>query len=153
MNLEEMRKLAIALPFGEERSKELLMLADAFEEAGREQEALYLRRRAAIKYRDRYNIALSSLNGRTTKKVAGNTYLHLNDAEMVALEYYGTVVVWFYPDGTFKLSHGRHKTATTKRRINDWCPFRVWQKDYEWFIGMNPFVNRMVVDDLGNRVG
>lgn len=42
-------------------------------------------------------------------------------------------------NGTITLRHDGHRTATTKRRINeclrasDW-PWRVYQEDFEWYI-------------------
>ncbi len=45
--------------------------------------------------------------------------------------------------GTVRLNSGGWETVTTKRRINEafeafGLPFRVWAKDYEWFVHRLP---------------
>jgi hypothetical protein len=59
---------------------------------------------------------------------------------------HGTNVVVIYPDDTVMLNSGGWHTHTTKKRINQYSPVQVYQKNYEWYLkDGTPFEDRMVV--------
>lgn len=72
---------------------------------------------------------------RSTKKLGNNTYLVRIDAESIGVQLHNTVVVTIHKDGTYTLNSGGWRTVTTKNRINEYCPVRVNQRKYEWYVG------------------
>ena len=55
------------------------------------------------------------------------------------LTYHNTVVCEDLGDGRTRLNSGGFRTATTKRRMNEYaeamgCEWRIFQRDYNWFI-------------------
>jgi len=66
------------------------------------------------------------------------------------IKYHNTIVVEYLPDGSCILRSGGWKTVTTKRRINEYSPVRVYQQNFEWYIAdgkdtPTPFVDGMIV--------
>lgn len=45
-----------------------------------------------------------------------------------------TDVVTIRSDGTYVLRNGGWQTTTTKRRINQYSPARIYQKDFVWYV-------------------
>lgn len=74
-------------------------------------------------------------NKRPTKKLGNNTYLVRLDPETIGVQLHQTVVVKIHSDGTYTLNSGGWQTVTTKQRINEYCPVRVSQRKYQWFVG------------------
>ena len=72
----------------------------------------------------------------------------------IALRYHGTSVVTWKRDGDVVLRTNGFRTLTTKARINDAAPCRVWQHNFKWFVGQSsrlpvvPFEEGMVVRAL-----
>jgi hypothetical protein len=71
------------------------------------------------------------------------------------LTYHSTVVCEALPDNKTRLNSGGWRTATTKKRMNQYAEmmgheWRVYQKDYEWRVDYNgtnlKFHDRMVID-------
>lgn len=85
-----------------------------------------------------YESALKTLKNRETKKVGNNTYLVRGENE-VGVRLHSTIVVTIHADGTYTLNSGGWRTVTTKARMNEFCPVRVSQKNYDWFVGGEPF--------------
>jgi hypothetical protein len=71
---------------------------------------------------------------RGQRKVGNNTYAYINHDSSVSIELHGTKVVTIYPNGLYKLNSGGYHTSTTKKRINQYSPVKVYQKNYNWFL-------------------
>lgn len=83
---------------------------------------------------------------REQRKVGNNTYAYIENDGSVAIELHGTKVVVLYPNGLVKLNSGGWRTHTTKKRINQYSPVKVYQKNYEWFLSDGtPFEDKMVI--------
>jgi hypothetical protein len=83
---------------------------------------------------------------RSQRKVGNNTYAYIEHDASVAIELHGTKVVVFYPNGLVKLSSGGYRTSTTKKRINQYSPVSVYQKNFEWFLrDGTPFEDNVLV--------
>ena len=85
----------------------------------------------------------------TRRKVGNNTYAEILQDNSVAITLHSTDVVTIHEDGTYTLRTGGWQTVTTKDRINQYSPVRVYQRKYEWFVKINgrelPFMEGMVV--------
>ena len=83
------------------------------------------------------------------RKIGNNTYAEILHDGTVAIKLHNTYVVKINPNGTYTLNSGGWQTVTTKDRINQYSPRRVYQRKYEWFIDINgkeyPFMDGMVV--------
>lgn len=67
-----------------------------------------------------------------------------------AIRYHNTDVVCIYPDG-WELNSGGYYTVTTKKRINDYSPTYVFQRDWVWYInGNTEFHDHMFISLKGN---
>lgn len=85
---------------------------------------------------------------RGERKVGNNTYAYILLDGSVAIELHGTKVVTIHTDDSVTLNSGGYHTSTTKKRINQYSPMRVYQKNYEWFLGDGtPFEDGMIVTD------
>jgi hypothetical protein len=85
---------------------------------------------------------------RSQRKVGNNTYAYIEHDGSVAIELHGTKVVVIYPNGLYKLNSGGYRTSTTKKRINQYSPVKVYQKNYTWYVnaGNEPeFEDNMLV--------
>lgn len=86
------------------------------------------------------------LRGRATRLV-------LLPSGSVAVRYQSTDVVIFNPDETITLNSGGYRTLTTKARINEWSPARIWQAKGLWSVSAMPvavpFRDGMRVDWAG----
>lgn len=71
------------------------------------------------------------------RKLANNTYLHRRD-DRIAVTYHETDVVTYHPDGTVVLDSGGWRTSTTKERLHNFSPLRVWQEDSIWYVSGPP---------------
>lgn len=83
---------------------------------------------------------------RTERKLGNNTYGYIMYDGSVVVELHGTKVVTFYANGLVKLNSGGYQTHTTKKRINQYSPVSVYQKDFKWFLrDGTPFEDNMLV--------
>jgi hypothetical protein len=83
---------------------------------------------------------------RDQRKVGNNTYAYIEHDGSVSIELHGTKVVVFYPNGLVKLNSGGYRTSTTKKRINQYSPVSVYQKNFEWFLrDHTPFEDNVLV--------
>lgn len=80
-----------------------------------------------------YQTANEKLVGRNkdSKKLANNTYL-VRNGEDIAIRLHSTNVVTYKQDGSIVLNSGGWKTSTTKDRINNYSPIRIWQHRGIW---------------------
>ncbi len=96
-----------------------------------------------------YLEAVAMVRGKTnknTRKVGNNTYAEIEYDKSVSIRLHGTTVVRFYPNGLVKLNSGGYHTHTTKKRINQYSPVRVYQKNFEWFLSDGtPFEDNILV--------
>lgn len=83
------------------------------------------------------------------RKVGNNTYAEILHDNSVGIMLHSTYVVKIHPDNTYTLQTGGWQTVTTKDRINQYSPVRVYQRKYEWFVNLNgkeyPFMEGMRV--------
>lgn len=96
--------------------------------------------------------AVSMVRGKrnaTSRKVGNNTRAILRENGDVQIVLHSTPVVTIHKDGTYTLRTGGWNTVTTKDRINQYSPVRVYQRDYQWYVTINgkeyEFMNGMVV--------
>lgn len=83
---------------------------------------------------------------RGQRKVGNNTYAYILSDGSVAIELHGTKVVTIHADDSVTLNSGGYQTSTTKDRINQYSPMRVYQKNFTWFLSDGtPFEDNMVV--------
>lgn len=68
------------------------------------------------------------------RKVGNNTYAEILDDGSIGITLHSTIVVKIHTDGTYTLSNGGWQTPTTKDRINQYTPFRITQRNFEWYI-------------------
>jgi hypothetical protein len=84
-----------------------------------------------------------------SRKIGNNTYAEILNDNTVAIKLHSTYVVKIRDDGTYTLNSGGWQTVTTKDRINQYSPVRVYQRKFEWFVKLNdkeyPFIDGMVV--------
>lgn len=90
-----------------------------------------------------------SKRNKDSRKIGNNTYAHILNDSTVAIRLHGTDVVSIHPDNTVTLQTGGWQTSTTKDRINQYSPVKVYQRKYEWYVTINgkeyPFMEGMVV--------
>ena len=97
-----------------------------------------------------YATASATIKNRETKKVGNNTYLIRIDPETIGVKLHNTIVVKIHKNGTYTLNSGGWRTVTTKSRINEFCPVKVVQKKYEWFVGDELFYDGIKVKVVNN---
>jgi hypothetical protein len=92
---------------------------------------------------------VKGISYRTRRKVGNNTYAEILHDGSVGIMLHSTYVVKIHADNTYTLQTGGWQTSTTKDRINQYSPVRVYQRKYEWFVNINgrelPFMEGMVV--------
>ncbi len=71
---------------------------------------------------------------RGQRKVGNNTYAYIEYDGSVSIELHGTKVVVIHPDDSVTLNSGGYHTSTTKKRINQYSPMKVYQKNYTWYL-------------------
>ena len=67
------------------------------------------------------------------KKIGCNTLLWRVSEDTFAVRYHWTEIVKIHRDGRWTVNNGGYITPTTKKRINQYSPARVFQKDYSWY--------------------
>lgn len=92
---------------------------------------------STYRYRGRFTYQqaaelLASARG-DSKPLANNTRLYRRGDDY-AVRLHSTDVVTLHPDGTYTIDAGGWKTATTKQRICDYSPARLYQEAYSWYL-------------------
>lgn len=84
-----------------------------------------------------YTNADAMLQGRCKdrRKVANNTYLERRDNNKIALRLHNTDILIFEPSGVIEYQTGGWKTPTTKQRLNEFGPLRIWSDRGVWYCG------------------
>jgi hypothetical protein len=104
-----------------------------------------------------YAEAAAFLGGRRVRSIPSirATVVSRLDEHTIAVSYHGTDVVTYHDDETCTLHTGGYHTVTTKSRINDFSPARVYQRNFNWYIMVRcetkpqSFHDGMTVDDNG----
>lgn len=68
------------------------------------------------------------------RKVGNNTYAEILPNGSVGIKLHNTYVVKIHEDGTYTLNSGGWQTSTTKDRINQYSPKKVYQRDFQWYV-------------------
>jgi hypothetical protein len=71
---------------------------------------------------------------RKSRKVGNNTYAEILPDSSVGIMLHGTYVVKIHSDNSATLNTGGWYTSTTKDRINQYSPVRVYQRKGEWYL-------------------
>ncbi len=98
-----------------------------------------------------YLEATKTLDNRSSKKIANNTYLkQLNDC--IGLLYHDTYIIKFYSDYMI-LDNGGYYTMTTKERLNTFGIVGIYQKNSIWYLSDNSaFYNGVKIDYSSNVI-
>ena len=67
------------------------------------------------------------------KPIANNTRLWEDWKGDYEIRLHGNVIIRINKEG-MSLHDGGWKTVTTKARLNDWTPYHVYQKNWEWIL-------------------
>jgi hypothetical protein len=70
---------------------------------------------------------MKRLDGKDTRKVAGNTFLSKQGDGIISLRLYNTDIIKYYFDNSITLNTGGHRTTLTKDRINDFQAYVILQ--------------------------
>jgi hypothetical protein len=77
-------------------------------------------------------------NNKSRRKIAGNTWGEIDPVTgMITVTFHKTHIIRAFPSGSFVLNNGGYQTVTTKRRLNQFTPFSVWQRNFTWFTREN----------------
>ncbi len=88
-------------------------------------------------------------NNRTTRKIGNNTYAEILPDGSVGIMLHSTYVVKIHPDNSATLNTGGWYSATTKDRINQYSPVRVYQRKGEWYLESGlEYEDGMIVADM-----
>ena len=82
-----------------------------------------------------YQNADAQLTGRCKdrRKVANNTYLERRDDHTIALRLHATDILIFTDDNRIRYESGGWKTPTTKQRMTEFGPLRLWSDRGIWW--------------------
>ena len=96
--------------------------------------------------------AVKMVRGKTnrdTRKVGNNTYAEILPDGSVGIALHGTTVVRIHPDNSATLNTGGWYASTTKDRINQYSPVRVYQRKGQWYLESgDEYEDRVVVADM-----
>lgn len=86
-----------------------------------------------------YEQAAALLTGRckNSKKLRYATWLERTSEKTIAVRQHATAIVIFHDNGTITLNTGGWRTRTTKDRLNDYTPLRIWQDKGVWYVKYN----------------
>jgi len=94
---------------------------------------------------------LRKRQGHLRAKLHKNVYLEWRWVSL-AVKYYDTDIVTYYPDGRIELRNSGFQTVTTKQNINSFSPFHVYQREGVWYVSAGPdrdkvkFENGMILE-------
>ncbi len=96
--------------------------------------------------------ARNLLNGKIQKKINHNTYLRNDGNGNLSIVFYNTAIVTICEDGTYVLNSGGFRTVTTKERIRQYTPAKLYQEKKQWMIGDELFTDGVIVGEDGEIV-
>ena len=79
------------------------------------------------------------------RKLGNNTYLVVRDDGGFGVRLHNTEVVIHYED-QIVLDTGGWYSVTTKARMNEYTPFHICQKDYDWYVDDMPYEDNMIIE-------
>lgn len=82
------------------------------------------------------------------KLVAPNTVRYEKDGDTI-WRFHLTDIIIRHADGSNTLSSGGWRTATTKKRLNQFGPVQWWQRNGEWYSGGSLFWDGMKISADG----
>lgn len=74
------------------------------------------------------------LGSHTQRRIKGNTWL-VRKGDDIALRFHSTDIITIHRDGTYTLDCAWNRSTTTKSRLCEFSPARVYQKARVWYIG------------------
>jgi hypothetical protein len=96
---------------------------------------------------------LSKGRKKTERNLNNNTVLHRVDDKTLAVRFWNTDVITIHKNGNYTLNSGGYRTVTTKERINEHSPARLYQSKGVWYVSSDTeFTDGMVIDSNGNVV-
>lgn len=102
-----------------------------------------------------YEKAVATLQAgrkKTERKISNNTILHKIDDATVAIKLHQTDIVTIHENGAYTLNSGGWRTVTTKARINEYTPARLYQSKNVWYIGSVEYADGIKIDSEGKVV-
>jgi hypothetical protein len=78
--------------------------------------------------------SLPNLPRGAAKRIANNTFRY-QEGEDVVTRLHFTDIIRKHADGSYTLSSGGWKSKTTKERLNDYSPYRVFSNKGVWYVG------------------
>jgi len=76
--------------------------------------------------------------GHPRAKLHKNVYLESRSDGKIAVKYHGTDIIVYHPDGKIELDNGGWRTSSTKRNLNMYSPFHVYQEKGVWYVNKGP---------------
>lgn len=100
-----------------------------------------------------YESCKNILSKRDTKKLANNTYLR-KEENCFVVKLHNTDIIKIYLGNIYELNTNGWQAATTKARLNEFTPARIYQKRGIWYLGKEdiPFFDSIVVNSQGEPV-
>jgi len=112
-----------------------------------------------------YSHYLSKLNARkrnkTSMKLANNTELTVWEVsgkyasgcvEYLLIQLHNTDIITMHPDGKIRLFAGSYQTPTTLKRLNEFTPFNLYQRNFTWYIEIGgvevEFIDGLIIQDV-----
>lgn len=111
-----------------------------------------------------YMQLLTLLGNRKRKKLAGNTYLTRGDYGCLTITHHNTDIIKVtYMSGgslnhSWKLNNGGWFSMTTKKRLNQFTPFSIFQTKGQWYVSMGSdmppmeYYNGMILCDKAGEL-
>ena len=95
----------------------------------------------------------SSAKNKSKGKPLGTATYLVQTEKGYGVKYHNTIVVEVTLEGIYTLRSGGWLTVTTKKRINEYSPIRLHQKQFEWFLpDGTEFYDGMQVTSTGEVV-
>jgi hypothetical protein len=97
-------------------------------------------------------ISAQAKRGLDTKKIDNNTYVR-KDGNCFVVKLHNTDIIKVHPGNVYELNAGGWQTVTTKSRLCEFTPARIYQKRGVWFLqDETPFFDGIRVDENGNPI-
>lgn len=94
-----------------------------------------------------YQDAANKLKGKTEKRIGNNTTLKY-DLDDYVIRYHNTDIIRIHADNTYTLNTDGFLTYTTKERINNLTPAKIYQKAGIWYLGINAHQSILYFDGM-----
>lgn len=99
----------------------------------------------------------SMIGKKNKKKLCYKTYLYYyKEEDVFAVRHHNTDILTINRNDWFTYNNGGWYSVTTKSRLNDYGPIRIYQSDFIWYVYSRDhsfeYENGMIFDKEGNRV-